>query len=183
MAAATSPWQTTSIPCSAAAGELPANAGSPSPSTTSRPDGRGSSTTCAPRLLLDGAPLVEPRERLRLAFAVVGVELLDAQPAFDDNRVDLTVEVAATEDTLLHTVESLLPTPHADVRRGAVLDEVQPATGAKHAPDLTYGGDRVGDGAQAPRAQCVVHRLVREGQSLPVQPDHVDVDVAGSDPL
>src|SRR3954469_7352194 len=115
MAAAPSAWQTRSIPCAAASGKLPANAGSPSPSTTSRPDGRGSSTTCAPRLLPDGAPLVEPRERLRLALAVVGGELLGAQPAFDDNRVDLTVEVAATEQTLLHAVESLLPTPHADV--------------------------------------------------------------------
>src|SRR3954453_2746626 len=147
------------------------------------PGGRGSSATPAHQLLLDRAPFVEPCERLRLTFAVVGVELLDAQSALDQNRVDLTVEVAATEQPLLHAVEPLLPPADANVRRGAVLDEVQAATRSKHAAHLTYGGDRVGDRAQAPRAQRVVHRLVGQRQSLPVEPDYVDVDIAGSDPL
>src|SRR3954451_16741722 len=66
-------------------------------------------------LSLDGETLVEPGERLGLTLAVVGVEPLDPQPAFDDDRVDLTVEVATAEQPLLRAVEPLLPTANPDI--------------------------------------------------------------------
>src|SRR3954452_23233982 len=134
-------------------------------------------------LSLGGETLVEPGERLGLPLAVVGVEPLDPQPAFDDDRVDLTVEVATAEQPLLHAVEPLLPTANPDIGRRAVLDEVQSAARPQHARHLAHGGDRVRNRAEAPRAQGGINRLVGERQPLSVQTDHVDIHRAGGDAL
>src|SRR5205085_5172476 len=85
-------------------------------------------TAAYERLLLHCDAQRVRRNRLGRILLVEDIDLLDAEACVADQRDDRTIQVAAAEDLLLKTVETVLPALHLLVRCETVLDEVQGAS-------------------------------------------------------
>src|SRR3954451_25135574 len=76
------------------------------------------------------------RYELWCAILVEDIELRDLESSAAQKIGDLACQVTASEDSLLHGFEAMLPALHALVGRQAMLDESQRAAGLEHASNL-----------------------------------------------
>ena len=100
------------------------------------------------------------------ALEVVVGDLGQFEPGGFDQGPDGPVEMAASGESPLDRGEPVLSAGHLRVGRAAVFGEVELAAGAQH-PDLGQGALGLGDAAQRPGGEHLIHALGVHRQVLP----------------
>src|SRR5262245_6797209 len=126
---------------------------------------------------------VEESRELRRALQVAVIQPLDREARLFDQAGNVTVQMAAAEQTLLDAVQAILPAYDLRIVSTAMLDEVEASVRSERAPHLEERTRDVRDRTERERADDRCEARIGHWQLLRRQANRLDGERCRRDSL